>query len=417
MRPGRGVDTPGAEWRRGWPIVVGSTLGLGTAANLHYYMSTFFIRGITQEFHWTRSTFAAIQAAALWGVFAAPVAGILIDRCGLRPVLVPGVVLLTAIYLWAANMPHAAWGPAALFIAVQIIGQATATVPHTRAVASWFNRGLGLALGIVITGVPIISALASPILARMVGDGTWRSGYYLLAGLTAFVSLPAAVFLVRERPRSGERHPDNDAPQADGLELREALATRAFWLLIAAMTLINLPAAAFINQLAPMLSDRSIATGTAAAMVSTYSIAMIAGRLSCGLAVDRFESSIVAATFTLVPALGFIGMLWTAPGNIALTFACVALIGVQHGAEFDLLAYFTARHFGLRRYGLLYSIGYVVVILSTSVALVVFAGSYDRSGSYDLALIASAATLALGAVCFALLPKRSDNRLSALEPD
>jgi MFS family permease len=145
---------------------------LGTAANLHFYMSTFFVRGITEEFHWTRGTFAAIQAAALWGVFAAPLAGFLIDRFGLRSVSIAGVAILTAVYLWAANMPHLAWGPGALFVAVQVVGQATATVPHTRAVASWFSRGLGLPLGIVITGVPIICALVSPALARLVSDGT-----------------------------------------------------------------------------------------------------------------------------------------------------------------------------------------------------------------------------------------------------
>jgi sugar phosphate permease len=181
------------------------------------------------------------------------------------------------------------------------------------------------------------------------------------------------------------------------------------------MALINMPAAVFINQLVPMLTDRGMRIDTIAGMVSTYSVAMVVGRLSCGLSVDRFEPSYVAAAFTLISALGFVGMLSAAPGSFALTFVCVALIGVQHGAEFDLLAYFIARHFGLRRYGLLYSVGYVVVILSTSVALVVFAGSYDHSGSYDLALVASAITLTLGAACFALLPRRPDHHMPAID--
>jgi Na+/melibiose symporter-like transporter len=376
-------------------------------------MTTFFIRGLTEEFGWTRAKFAAIQAVALWGVLAAPLAGDLIDRLGLRRVLVVGLALLTGLYLWAATMPHVAWGPLALFLAIQIVGQATATVPHTRAVASWFERRRGFALGIVITGVPIISALVSPLMAKLVDGGAWRIGYYLLAALVAGISLPAALLFVRERPRSFEGKADEPAAQAPGLELRQALGTRAFWLLMAAMALVNLPAAAFINQLVPMLTDRGMTTGTAAAMVSAYSLAMIAGRLGCGASVDRFQPSWVAAGFTLIPALGFMGMLVSSPHSVVLTFVCVALIGVQHGAEFDLLAYFTAQQFGLRRYGLIYSVGYVVVILSTSVALVAFAGAHDRTGSYNLALLGSAITLGLGAVCFALLPRKSDARVLA----
>jgi MFS family permease len=400
------IEDDDREWQQGWRVVAGSTLGLGTAANLHFYMSTFFIRGLTAEFHWSRGEFAALQAIALGGVLAAPFAGYLIDRLGLRKILVASLLLLTAIYFWAANMPHRNWAPLALYLSVQVIGQGTATVPHTRAVASWFNRRLGLALGIVITGVPVISATVSPIMASLTGPNLWRPGYYLLAGLSACVSLPAALFLVCERNRA--RSSQSVASAQSGLGLRQALGTRAFWLLMAAMALINLPAAAFINQLVPMMTDRGITAATAALMVSAYSVAMIVGRLGCGACVDRFEPHFVAAAFTLIPAFGFLGISMATSAPLALTFTCVFLIGVQHGAEFDLLAYFTARHFGLRRYGLLYSVGYVVVILSTSLALVVFAGSYDRSGSYDIVLFASAATLMLGALCFALLRAQTD---------
>lgn len=391
------MTDPVREWRRGWPGLAASTLALGCGANLHYYVSTFFVRGISDEFGVSRGELASLQALALWGVLAAPAVGALVDRMGANKVLTAGSVALVIIYLAAANMPVGLWAPLAVFVAIQAIGQATATVPHTRVVGSWFTKNRGLALGLAITGIPLVSALVSPLLSALVAAEGWRAGYYLLAALALLVALPLNRLFVRERAGVS-----GDALVFEGVALARAARTRAFWLLAAAMVLVNIPAGGFLNQLVPLLTDDGLSAGTAALMVSTFAIAVIVGRLACGFLLDRVAPAVVAALFSVAPAAGMI-LLAAGPADLVTVATAVALVGLQQGAELDLLAFFTARLFGLRHYASIYASGYAVSVIATSFGLIAFGLSHDRTGSYDAAMLASAVTFTLGACCFALL--------------
>lgn len=386
-----------SEWRRGWRPLAAATLALGCGANLHYYVSTFFVRGITDEFGISRGELATLQALALWAVLAAPAVGWLVDRYGANRVLTAGSIALGLVYLAAANMPAGLAALLAVLVGIQSLGQATATVPHTRVVSSWFARNRGLALGIAITGIPLVSALASPLLSAVIAAEGWRAGYYLLAALAFIVALPLNRFFVRECALA----PDA-AGESDGMTPQAAGRSSAFWLLIGAMIFVNIPGGGFLNQLVPLLTDGRHAAGTAALMVSLFAGAVIAGRLACGFLLDRFAPAAVAAAFSLAPAAGML-VLAAAPADISTVAAGVALVGFQQGAELDLLAFFTARLFGLRHYASIYAAGYAASVIATSFGLIAFGMSHDEFGSYDAAMLLSAATFALGALCFGFL--------------
>jgi predicted MFS family arabinose efflux permease len=394
------MTEPTREWRRGWGVLAASGLTLGCGANLHYYVSTFFVKGISEEFGITRGELASIQALALWGVLAAPFIGYLIDKVGANRVLTAGSLVLGLVYLAAANMPAALWAPLVVFLAIQSFGQATATVPHTRVISSWFERNRGMALGIAITGIPLMSAIVSPLLSALIAAEGWRSGYYLLGGLALVIALPLNAYLVRERPIAEE---PGIRPVEQGKELREAVRSRPFWLLIGAMILINVPGGGFLNQLVPLLTDSGATAAQAALMVSIFAVAVIVGRLASGYLLDRMSPAVAAAAFTLAPAAGMIVLLLAPVDGVVTVGLGVLLVGIQQGAEIDLLAFFTARHFGLRRYSSIYSVGYAVSVIATSLGVVAFGVTHDWTGSYDAALVLSVFTFALGGACFLLL--------------
>lgn len=403
------------EWRRGWRVLAASALSLGCGANLHYYVSTFFVRGITEEFGITRGQLSSIQALALWGVLAAPLVGFLIDRAGANRVLTWGALVLGLVYLAAANMPATLWAPLVVFVAIQSFGQATATVPHTRVVSSWFARNRGMALGIAITGIPLMSALISPAMSALIAAEGWRAGYYLLAALALLVALPLNRFFVSERAATtGADDAGAEAVAEEGLDLRDAVRSRPFWLLMAAMILINIPGGGFLNQLVPLLTDGGFAAEVAAVMVSVFAVAVIAGRLASGFLLDRVSPGFAAAAFTFAPAAGMLLLLVAPIDSVFAIGIAVALIGAQQGAEIDLLAFFTARHFGLRRYSSIYAVGYAVATIATGFGVLAFGLCHDLTGTYDAALILSAATFAVGGLCFALLHPLAPFRTSSL---
>ena len=67
--------------------------------------------------------------------------------------------------------------------------------------------------------------------------------------------------------------------------------------------------------------------------------------------------------------------------------------------EIDLTSYLTARYLGVKHYGLLYGILYIVVAIGGGFGPTLFGLAYDRMGSYSQILAVSAA----GAVVSGLL--------------
>ncbi|WP_326525181.1 MFS transporter [Sphingomonas sp.] len=396
------------EWREGGVPLFGSVIGLGTSLHLHFYVSTLFVTGLVAEFGWSRGQIATAQAIAMWGVVAAPLVGRLIDRVGVRNSIIFGQVAIALSYLALSGLPGQLWMYVLFLALLQALGQASGTAAHTRAIAERFSVNRGMAMGIAITGIPVFGALMAPILTSVIEGYSWRAGYVVLAGLSLFVGMPIAAALVKDR-RS-----DRSAGQADtagpisnhaGYLVRDLPRLPAFWLLMAALILINVPGGGLLGQLAPLLQDRGLSAVQAAWFVSAFAGAVIVGRLLSGYLLDRTNPVVVAAIFTCAPAVGMFMLAMLGQLTPATAFVAVAMIGVQQGAEIDLLAYFTARYFGLKSYSAIYGIGYATVTIATSVGITLFGLTYDWTGAYQLVLYVSCATFLLAAVCFLALGK------------
>ena len=82
----------------------------------------------------------------------------------------------------------------------------------------------------------------------------------------------------------------------------------------------------------------------------------------------------------------------------------VAIMGLSLGAEMDVIAFLTARHFGMARYGTIFGTVSALWSFAVSVGPILANHVYDRTGTYDLALwiflplflIASLSLLTLG---------------------
>ena len=83
-----------------------------------------------------------------------------------------------------------------------------------------------------------------------------------------------------------------------------------------------------------------------------------------------------------------------------------ALIGLAGGAEFDLVAYMTARYFGLRHYGKLYGLLFSPIIVGAAVGPMLFGFGFERFGSYAPVLAGCGVVFALSTVAQLALSKR-----------
>lgn len=395
------------EWREGGIPLFGSVIGLGTSLHLHFYVSTLFVTGLIAEFGWSRGEIATAQAIAMWGVVAAPLVGRLIDRVGVRNSIIIGQVAIGLSYLALSGLPAKLWMYILVLAFLQAFGQASGTAAHTRAVAERFSLNRGMAMGIAITGIPIFGAIMAPVLTTIIEAYSWRAGYVAMAGLSLLIGLPIAATLVKEKPV--EAQPDPAAPRAIpsqiGYMVRDLPRLPVFWLLMAALVLINVPGGGLLGQLAPLLQDRGLSATQAAWFVSAFASAVIVGRLLSGYLLDRTNPVVVAAVFTCAPAIGMFILAIANQLTVPTAFFAVAMIGIQQGAEIDLLAYFTARYFGLKSYSAIYGIGYATVTIATSIGITLFGLTYDWTGAYQIALFTSCGAFILAALCFLAMGK------------
>ncbi len=383
-----------AEWRGGWRVVAGAGLGLGVALPAWNYYASLFVVPLTREFGWTRGEMASASAFSLIGAFSAPLVGRLADRFGVRPVLVAGLIAYAAVLAAFAGQSGSLSAYALLIIAHTGVGLAAGGAIFCRAVAGWFTAARGLALGLTMTGVPIAAALITPTLQAVIDGSGWRMGYLFLAVLAVAIGIPSVLACVRERVVV--------AADAGDSEWGQIMRSPRFWLLLASLIPVNTAGTGIMSQMAPLLTDGGLASAQAAWLLSIFAGAVIVSRLAAGWAIDRFPAHIVAAIVTGTPALGCLVFLWTG-GHFEMAALALVLIGVQQGAEIDLVGYLLARMFGLRHYATAYGACVLALGLSGAAGVYLFGALYDGEGSYRLALMLSATGYALGAaMLFAL---------------
>jgi predicted MFS family arabinose efflux permease len=352
-----------------WSIVGGSTAAL-VVCNGPVVAFTFglFLKPVSQEFGWNRgATTMASTVAALMIAVAVPFAGMLVDRFGVRRVLLP-VIVLSAIAVAAISLT-----PASLLAFVTlyaIAGLATAghgPQPYAKTIAAWFDGRRGLALGVAMAGVGLGIILVPQLTRYLIETYGWRSAYVGLGAVLFAVAFPAVAVFVRDpAPDAGGRWASAQGAGLPGLETREALTgCSGFWTLATAIFLVAMAINGTIIHIVPLLTDRGVSPGLAASLLGVVGLASIAGRLLCGYLADRLFAPRVAAGFFVLPCLG-IGLLILTGSSVSSLIGVITL-GLALGCEIDMMGFLTTRYFGLRRFAELY--GYLFAVFAAGSAL------------------------------------------------
>jgi hypothetical protein len=296
-----------------------------------------------------------------------------------------GGALFGLTYLMLAFMPGPFWAYLAIMVFVGFLaGPATAPLVFMRPLVANFDHGRGLALAVGISGNAFVAIAILPILQHVIAVWGWRAGYGMMAPIALIMGLTSWYFLGRHggKPVEVEAAPVTAGP-VSGLSAREGFRDPRFWLMGLCMMTVSLAIGAFASQLQPLLSDRGIPGSTAAWIGSWYLATVVVGRLVCGALLDRLWAPGVAAAAMALPILGAAAFLLPAP-PFWLLVSGATLIGLSQGADGDVLAFFAARYFGLKAYGVLMGTLGLIAGLSGVAGAVMGGTIFDRTGNYDL---------------------------------
>lgn len=409
------VAAPG-EWRRNGNLVALTALGLTfSPATLPIYTIGVFVGPFEEAFSWGRG---AIQAAMLFStglaVFCAPLAGSMIRRWGIRNTILPGVLGLAIACALGATIGGELWQLYAVYAAMSLLGAGAGVVGWTALIAGSFDKSRGLALGVALSGTGLCSIMMPQIAAAALAEWGWRGAYLALAAYGVLLILPLCFLILPKDAPQASADPEiiaKPGPISAGMDLREALRSRRFWILGASTLCIYAVIGGIIPNLVPAMTDAGLSVQQAASIMSIFGATVIGGRIMVGALVDRIWAPAVAVGIMIPAAVGCV-LIATGSSFAGLAFAA-ALLGIATGTELDVLGYLVARYFGLADYARIYSRAYIFVAAAAGVSPLVFGSLFDATGSYHLALMSSAGLLTVGALGLLLLGRYPDWNESA----
>jgi MFS family permease len=334
------------------------------------------------------------------GIFSMA-AGWLLSRMSLRLLMITGSVVLGIGLLLHSQATTAETVYLSRFLMGVSLGFVGVT-PSVVLISNWFEGNRGTALGILLTGTSfggvLIPIAAAPLIAWL----GWRNAMAAVSLLVWLVLLPAIIIFVKDRPERAVRA-DAGPPPAEGMTLREALATPIFWVFALCAASVFYPIFVTSQQFILYLQSPKIGASLAAASgaQSAFFAASVGGKFLSGYLSDRLPSTRVLFFFCLAM---FAATLVLFHLNAATALVFLLPFGLGYGGTFVLLQRLAADYFGRREYGKILGTIVMIEIIGAAIGGRVTGQLADRAGGdYTVAFYGVTAAAAAAFACAVVL--------------
>jgi MFS family permease len=395
---------------RGWLVVAAAFavtfLGFGCA-----YTFSAFLEPLQREFGASRGEVSLVFSLAGFLYFALGiVSGPLADRWSSRGFAVGGMLLMgigLALASWARSLLE-------VYLAYGLgvgLGLGCAYVPVVGAVQRWFVRKRGLASGLAVSGIGVGTLAVPPLASWLIAELGWRDAYLVIGCVTAIVGSGMSL-LVDNDPAQRGLAPDGEPVRGDraarpapaaGASVRDAVRSKRFIGLYASCLICSFGLFVPFVHLVPYAVDHGVAPSAAVLLVGAIGVGSSAGRLFLGGAADRMGRRWALPVMFVGMGLSF--LIWAASSSAWPLAAFALLFGVFYGGFVALAPTLVADSFGGRNVGALIGILYTSVAFGTLVGPSAAGFAFDASGSYQVPILASAATNLVAAAILAFVTR------------
>jgi MFS family permease len=397
-------------------IILAAACVLSIAARADSAAFAVFVDPLVELFGWKRGEISvAYSLAFLLGLPATIAVGWLGDRYGARPIMIAasflisiGTILLgTITELWQFYLYYA------LFVGS--MGHAAFTVLLPVIITRWFQRHMGLAVGIYWGALGSGPVFFAPLFSYLIETRGWQTAFTAI-GIGLGVVLFAFSLFIRGKPseKGLNAYGDEEAPKRQttatalptAATFREMLRERPVWYLMAIHHLGCAGHAVILAHIVSMATIRGVTPLEAAAVLSTIAGISAFSRFAFAVATDRFGGR-TCLTFAMFGQSTSILMLLFA--SDAWTFYAFAVVfGICYGGEMVGFPIINRQLFGAHApLGSIYS--FEMVGASTGMALGGWLGGvlFDATGAYTTAILVAAAIGYLGVPLSLWLPKHA----------
>lgn len=385
----------------GWWVLAASIIGMALSPGPLFFGSLGLLaEGLATEFSWSRAQIMlGLTLVSVAAIPAMPVVGWLIDRYGVRSVLVPSTIGLAALLAVPPMLVGGLGGFYAWFVIAGLLTAGCQSICYVRVISSWFDRRRGLAIGLAASGIGLGFAVVPLIVQAVSTRSDWRAAYWTLALLVSLVSLPLISLVLRERTEVPATSVLTASSQARYVSMAQVLRRREFWLIALGIFVAAVVFNSMVPTIVSLLKDRGMSAQEAAYAASLLGFSVAASRLIVGYLIDFvFAPRVAVAAFGLA-ACG-IGMLALGASG-GWVYVAAVLVGVGFGAETDIIGYLVSRYFGQAMVGRVYGLILSAFLIGTGIGPYVAGLAYDSYGTYVplLSIYALAGLAAAGIFC------------------
>jgi MFS family permease len=329
-----------------------------------------------------------------------PLVGVLCDR--LRPLgLTAAGGAALGLALWADSYISSPWQLYLGFGVLTALAVAAAGwVPALVQVQRDFQDKLGLALGIVSSGVGVGMLLVVPLTQFLIDAYGWRAAFRVLAAVCVLWIVPSSLLLLRRAPARRRAPPPAAAAQksAPPATLAQAMRGMPFWLMLAAFFFGNVCSQTLHVHQVAYLVDQGVAAIIAASVVGVVGLASIFGKTGGGWLSDRVEREFVylAGIAIMVGAVAALAAISDARplGDLRLA----VLLGLGYSVTASLIPAMVSDRFSGPHFGAIVGMGLLGSAVGSATGPWLAGYIFDRTGSYMLAFaIAAGCGVAAGA--------------------
>jgi MFS family permease len=347
-----------------------------------------------------------LWATLIGAAFCLP-CGWLLDRFGLRIVLTCVLASLAAIVLWMARLRDVP----SLIIAITLsrgIGQSMLSVVSITMIGKWFQRRIGIAMGVYSVQMSLLMAVGTGALSERINTAGWRTGWQELGLALAAVTPLCALLACDPQPQTSLSLSAERKSRAEpSATLGQALSTPCFWVFALAISFFGLVSSGVSLWQQLILEERGLPADVFRnVLVIGLLTGMVANLTAGALAQYVRLSRLLSGAMLLLSAAYVILPLARTPAH-AYVFAVVQ--GLAGGMLTVLFFAVWSRAFGPAQLGRIQGAAQMMTVLASAFGPLLVAQSTSSTGTYSKILFGFAAVSAtLGAV--ALLTPVPDAR-------
>ena len=385
-----------------------------------------FIKPLQASLGWSQTLILGgstifITASAL----IAPLCGRLAERLGARTMVTAGTLVIGAglfILSRAENITEFYAG----YILAGLGYTAAGAVTLTYVVSNWFERRRGVAVGTMSMGVGIASIIFAPLVAvYLLPNLGWRATYSTLGLIHVAVILPLSILVLRTRPGDMGLRADgatNDVADAgkdrgqpikadsidEGLSLKAAASTSAFWL-IGISLVLNHTHLGVLQIIYPHLREIGFSPQVAASAIGLTGAVATLGLFFFGWFCDKTGAPKATAIGMGLMTVAIVMFMAIGPHSPpALLWLSVAILGFGSGSWMPTMSMLTSMTFGMASYGPIFGVMMLFASVGAAAGPLIAGYVHDVTLSYFWAFCIMAVMITLGipAVLFAKRPSR-----------